>query len=97
MTFYLRQLTLLAVALSCAPLANADYLWLERNAGQSAKSYFSEQQPGEHLPVTQLQNAHVVLGEGKTAPMKAGVESSISAPCRRATCASPPSVPKAAP
>ena len=75
MTFYLRQLTLLAVALSCAPLASADYLWLERSAGQSAKSYFSEQQPGEHLPVTQLQNAHVVLGEGKTAPMKAGVES----------------------
>lgn len=75
MTVYLRQLPLLAVALSCAPWANADYLWLERSAGQSAKSYFSELQPGERLPVAQLQNPHVVLGEGRTAPMKAGVES----------------------
>lgn len=75
MNVSLRQPVLLALALSGAPLASADYLWLERNAGQSAKSYFSELQPGEHLPVAQLQNPHVVLGEGKRAPMKAGVES----------------------
>ncbi|WP_448679683.1 hypothetical protein [Pseudomonas nicosulfuronedens] len=75
MNVSLRQPVLLAVALSCAPLANADYLWLERNAGHSANGYFSELQPGEHLPVAQLQNPHVVLGEGRTAPLKAGVES----------------------
>ncbi|MBD9513928.1 hypothetical protein [Pseudomonas sp. PDM22] len=75
MNVSLRQPVLLALALSCAPLANADYLWLERSAGQSAKSYFSELQPGEHLPVAQLQNSRVVLGDGKTAPMKAGIDS----------------------
>lgn len=75
MTLYLRQLSLLALALSCAPLASADYLWLERGTGQRAKSYFSDLQLNEHLPVAQLQSAHLVLAAGKTAPLKAGVES----------------------
>lgn len=75
MNVSLSQPLLLAVALLCAPLANADYLWLERGAGQSATSYFSELQPGEHLPVAQLQNPRIVLGEGKSEPLKATVES----------------------
>lgn len=75
MNLSLRQPGLLALALMAAPQANAAYLWLERSAGQGATSYFSELQPGEHLPVAQLQNARIVLAEGKTEPMKAGVES----------------------
>ncbi|MFS2126418.1 hypothetical protein [Pseudomonas sp. Pseusp97] len=75
MTLSVRHPVLLVMALSWAPLAGADYLWLDRHAGQGAKGYFSELQPGEHLPVAQLQNPRVVLGEGKTAPLKAGVES----------------------
>ncbi|WP_259756751.1 hypothetical protein [Pseudomonas sp. GCEP-101] len=75
MNLSLRQPVLLALALSVSPVAGADYLWLERSAGQGAKSYFSDLQPGEHLPVAQLQNPRVVLGDGKTAPMKAGVDS----------------------
>ncbi|QLF93645.1 hypothetical protein HW090_10735 [Pseudomonas sp. ABC1] len=52
-------------ALLALPMAQADYLWLERNAGQPAKAYLSEFQPGEHLDLSKLLEPAVRLAEGK--------------------------------
>lgn len=64
--FTARRALLLGVALCAAPLAQADYLWIERAAGQPAKAYLSTFQPGEHLPVAALLEPQVQLADGKT-------------------------------
>ncbi|TBV07485.1 hypothetical protein [Stutzerimonas kirkiae] len=52
-------------ALFALPMAQADYLWIERSAGQPAKAYLSEFQPGEHLDLGKLREPAVRLAEGK--------------------------------
>jgi hypothetical protein len=53
------------VATFAAPWSQAEYLWIERAAGQPAKAYLSEYQPTEHLPLAALQNAQQRLAGDK--------------------------------
>lgn len=64
--FTARHVLLLSLALSAAPLAQADYLWIERTAGQPATAHLSTFQPGEHLPLTSLLEPQVQLASGKS-------------------------------
>lgn len=60
-----RRALVLGLAVCAAPLAQADYLWVERIAGQPAKAHLSAFQPGEHLPVAALLEPQVQLADGK--------------------------------
>lgn len=66
----LRHCLLLSLAALAAPSANADYLWLARDAGQPAIAYLSEFQPAAHLPLGELLQPQALLAGGKTAPLQ---------------------------
>ena len=68
-SFWLGSVALAATL--ATPAAFADYLWLERGAGQPAKAYLSNFQPSERLALSTLIQVEALLGEGKRVPLAA--------------------------
>lgn len=60
-----RRALLLALAIGAAPLAQAEYLWIERGADASAKAVLSDYQPTERLSLATLAEPQQRLGDGR--------------------------------
>lgn len=68
------------LALGCAPLAQAEYLWIDRSAGQP-HAVLSDYQPSERLALKGLLEPQLRLADGKFQALEASGEAyAVSAP-----------------